>query len=312
MDNYSVCAFYKFIKIKNLQNNKKLLYEFLIKKEIKGTIIIAREGINGTVSGNNNSIKEMLISLCKNLNFKNIEYKISYHFNNPFYRTKIRVKNEIVTLGNKVNPRKNSGTYIEPEKWNELITDKDTILVDTRNEYEISIGTFKNSINPHTNSFRDFPLFVDNNLKKKNESKKIAMFCTGGIRCEKSTAYLKENGYENVYHLKGGILNYLKKIDKKESLWIGECFVFDNRVSVNHDLIKGDYDQCHACRIPISENDKKSKYYKEGVSCPYCYNKVSNERRLRFKERQKQINLAKKRGIEHLGVNQIKNKNLNA
>ena len=305
MDKYSVCTFYKFIKISNLQKIKKLLSDFLLKKEIKGTIIIASEGINGTVSGNNDSIKEMLIFLCKNLNIKNIEYKISYHFTNPFYRTKIRIKKEIVTLGNKVNTKKNSGIYIEPEKWNELITNKNTILIDTRNEYEISIGTFKNSINPHTNSFRDFPLFVNKNLKK-NKNKKIAMFCTGGIRCEKSTAYLKENGYKNVYHLKGGILNYLKKISKKESLWIGECFVFDNRVSVNHDLIKGNYDQCHACRIPISENDKKSKYYKEGVSCPYCYNKVTDKQRLRFKERQKQINLAKKRGFEHLGVNHIK------
>ena len=301
MDKYTVCAFYKFLNLTKYKDLKKPLDKFLIKNRITGTILIAHEGINGTISGSEKAIIDLLEFLKKELKLKNIDYKLSYSNENPFYRTKVRLKKEIVTMGQtSIKPQHLTGTYIEPELWNNLIEDNDTILIDTRNEYEIGIGTFKNSINPHTKSFRDFPAFADKNLNPKKH-KKVAMFCTGGIRCEKSTAYLKQKGFEQVYHLKGGILNYLKKIPKKESKWIGECFVFDNRVSVDHDLKKGTFDQCHACRMPISAQDKDSQYYKKGISCPYCYEITSEERKKRFKERQKQVELAHKRGQTHIG-----------
>ena len=301
MDKYTVCAFYKFINIPNHEYLKEPINNFLNKNKIMGTILIAHEGINGTISGRENAIIDLLNFLKKELKLQYIDYKLSFHNENPFYRTKVRLKKEIVTMGEpSIDPKQSTGTYIEPELWNELIEDKDTILIDTRNEYEIDIGTFENSINPHTKSFRDFPTFADKKLNPKKH-KKIAMFCTGGIRCEKSTAYLKQKGFDQVYHLKGGILNYLKKIPKNKSKWIGECFVFDNRVSVDHDLKKGNFDQCHACRMPISAEDKDSQYYKKGISCPHCYKLTSEERKKRFKERQKQVELANKRGKLHIG-----------
>ncbi|MFL2859362.1 MAG: rhodanese-related sulfurtransferase [Pontiellaceae bacterium] len=309
MNKYTVCALYKFINFNNLKLMKNEIYNFLTKNKIKGTIIIAEEGINGTVCGSSNSIKKLLTYLIQKYNLNEIDNKISYHKKNPFYRTKVRIKKEIVTIGSHVNPNKFSGIYVEPKDWNNLISDNNTILIDTRNEYEIGIGSFKNSINPHTNSFREIPNFLDKKFSNEDKCKKIAMFCTGGIRCEKSTAYLKKNGFENVYHLKGGILNYLKKINSNNSLWEGECFVFDNRVSVTHDLVQGEFDQCHACRIPISHNDKKSIYYEKGVSCPYCYQKTTHNKKLKFKERQMQIELAKKRGTKHLGINHQKDNN---
>ena len=278
MDKYTVCAFYKFINLTNYKYLKKPINDFLIENKIMGSILIAHEGINGTVSGSETAITNLLNFFEKELKLQYIDYKLSFHNENPFYRTKVRLKKEIVTMGkSSIDPQQLTGTYVEPELWNELIEDKDTILIDTRNEYEITIGTFENSINPHTNSFRDFPNFADNKLNPKKH-KKIAMFCTGGIRCEKSTAYLKQKGFDQVYHLKGGILNYLKKIPKNKSKWTGECFVFDNRVSVDHDLKKGSFDQCYACRMPISVEDKKSKYYKKGISCPHCY-KLTNDQR---------------------------------
>ncbi len=300
MDKFTVCAFYKFTQITNLEDLQNKIFNFLNEKKIYGTVLIASEGINGTVSGLNPVIIEMINYIKSDKRFDNIDYKLSYTNKIPFYRTKVRIKKEIVTLGKKLNKSDFNATYLNPNEWNEFLKNEDVILVDTRNKYETSIGTFKNSIDPKTESFREFPEFVENNLIHQ-KNKKIAMFCTGGIRCEKSTAYLKSKGFKHVYHLKGGILNYLKKINKKNSLWNGECFVFDNRVSVNHNLEKGNYDQCHACRIPITENDKKHIYYKEGVSCSYCYKKTSDERKKRFSERQKQIKIAKKLGINHIG-----------
>ena len=302
MDKITVCALYKFVEIKNLKELKNKILSFIKENNIYGTILIANEGINGTVSGDNSKIINLINFLQSDVRFSNIEYKLSFTNKNPFYRTKVKLKKEIVTLGVKIKKTHYNATYINPEEWNEFIKKDDVILIDTRNKYETSIGSFINSVDPKTDSFRDFPNFVKNNLDLP-KNKKIAMFCTGGIRCEKSTAYLKSKGFKYVYHLKGGILNYLKKIDKKDSLWKGDCFVFDNRVSVDHNLKKGNYDQCHACRIPITENDKKHIHYVEGVSCANCYNKTSPEKKIRFKERQKQIKIAKKIGINHIGEN---------
>ena len=302
MDKITVCALYKFVEIKNLKELKSKILSFIKENNIYGTILIANEGINGTVSGDNSKIINLINFLQSDVRFSNIEYKLSFTNKNPFYRTKVKLKKEIVTLGVKIKKTHYNATYINPEEWNEFIKKDDVILIDTRNKYETSIGSFVNSIDPKTDSFRDFPKFVKNNSDLP-KNKKIAMFCTGGIRCEKSTAYLKSKGFKYVYHLKGGILNYLKKIDKKDSLWKGDCFVFDNRVSVDHNLKKGNYDQCYACRMPITENDKKHIHYVEGVSCANCYNKTSPEKKIRFKERQKQIKIAKKIGINHIGKN---------
>ena len=301
MANYTVCALYKFTALPDFQTLQTPIRSFLKQHEIMGTILLAHEGINGTISGSNESIKKFIAYVQEDSRFEGIDYKLSFHDTNPFYRTKVRLKKEIVAMGiEDIDPCHSTGTYIEPEKWNELIADEDTLLIDTRNEYEIGIGSFKNAINPHTDTFREFPKFADEHLDP-NKHKKIAMFCTGGIRCEKSTAYLKQKGFEEVYHLKGGILNYLKTVHQPTSKWEGECFVFDNRVSVNHDLEKGNFDQCHACRMPISHEDKKNKHYQKGISCPHCYSLTDDQRKKRFEERQKQIQLAQERGEFHIG-----------
>ena len=302
MDKITVCTFYKFSEISDLKNLKNKFFLFLTEKKIYGTVLIASEGINGTVSGLDSNIIEMINFIKSDKRFHDMDYKLSYTEKIPFYRTKVRIKKEIVTLGVKLKKSDFNATYLEPNEWNELLKDDDIILIDTRNKYETAIGTFKKSIDPRTESFREFPEFVNNNLNHQKD-KKIAMFCTGGIRCEKSTAYLKSKGFKHVYHLKGGILNYLKKINKNNSLWNGECFVFDNRVSVNHSLEKGKYDQCHACRLPITQEDKNHIHYLEGVSCPNCFNKTSVKRKKRFYERQRQIKIAKKLGINHIGSN---------
>ena len=219
----------------------------------------------------------------------------------PFHRAKVKLKKEIVTLGVEgLDPRKVCGTYVKPKDWNRLISDPDVLLIDTRNDYEIAIGTFKNAVNPNTETFREFPEYVARKLDKSRH-KKVAMFCTGGIRCEKSTAYLKEEGFDEVYHLEGGILKYLEEVPEAESLWQGECFVFDSRVAVNHDLQKGRYDQCFACRMPILEEDKLNPKYQKGVSCPHCFHKNSDHQRRRFTEREKQSRLALNRGEAHIG-----------
>jgi len=219
---------------------------------------------------------------------------------------KVRLKKEIVALGvDGISPTKKVGKYVTPEEWNNLIKDPNTIVIDTRNNYEVDIGTFKNSINPKTESFREFPAYVDNNLKN-NKSKKVAMFCTGGIRCEKATSLMLEKGFKDVYHLKGGILKYLENIPQEQSLWEGECFVFDQRVAVTHGLNEGQYDQCYACRHPLSPSELISKKYDKGISCPYCFNKLSDKKQAGVIERQKQMVLAKARGEKHIGDNQNK------
>jgi UPF0176 protein len=268
---------------------------------IRGTLLLASEGINGTVAGTHAAIDALLDHLKNDPRLAELDYKRSYADSNPFYRTKVRLKKEIVTLGvHGIDPRHSVGTYVEPKDWNDLISDPETLLIDTRNDYEVGIGTFRNAINPKTESFREFPGYVEKNLDPSKQ-KKVAMFCTGGIRCEKSTAYLKELGFEKVYHLKGGILKYLEEVPENESMWQGECFVFDNRVSVGHNLESGLYDQCHACRMPVTEAEKQSPLYVKGVSCPHCHDRYSKERQLRFMERERQVRLAKERGEEHIG-----------
>ncbi len=301
-DSIVICALYKFVTLEDFQDIRDPLLDFCIANDIKGTLLLAKEGINGTISGPRHSINALLNYLRSDDRLADLDCKESFDGAQPFYRMKVKLKKEIVTMGVEgIDPKQIVGTYVEPKDWNDLISDPDVVLVDTRNDYEYDIGTFENAINPHTETFREFPAYVAENLDPKR-NKKVAMFCTGGIRCEKSTAYLKEQGFDEVYHLKGGILKYLEDIPKDDSLWKGECFVFDNRVAVNHDLEKGQYDQCHGCRYPITEEEKKSERYVEGVVCPRCFDNQTPEQRERFAERQKQIQLAKSRNEAHIGA----------
>ncbi|WP_431687740.1 rhodanese-related sulfurtransferase [Hahella sp. NBU794] len=301
MSQYVICALYKFVALDDFEALRAPLLEVMEKNEIKGTLLLAREGVNGTVSGTREGMDALLAWLKSDPRMADLSYKESYDENIPFYRTKVKLKKEIVTMGVEgIDPKRVVGTYVKPQDWNALITDPEVLLIDTRNDYEVQIGKFKNAINPNTETFREFPDYVKSNLDPAKH-KKVAMYCTGGIRCEKSTAYLKELGFEDVYHLEGGILKYLEEVPQEESTWEGECFVFDNRVAVDHGLNKGSYDQCHACRMPISAEDMQSEHYKKGVSCPHCYDKVSEDQLRRFAAREQQIELAKSRGEEHIG-----------
>ena len=298
---FVVAALYHFTALDDYQALQKPLLNTMLTLDAKGTLLLAHEGINGTVAGTQASIDALLNWIRSDSRLSNVDAKFSFDDNMPFYRTRVKLKKEIVTMGvEDIDPINSAGTYVMAEHWNALISDPDVVLVDTRNDYESAIGTFKNSIIPNTTSFREFPDYTADKLSHLKK-RKVAMFCTGGIRCEKSTAYLKQQGFEEVYHLQGGILKYLEEVPESESLWEGECFVFDNRVSVNHALEKGSYDQCHACRLPITDVDKKSAQYQQGVSCPSCYDKKSDAERLRFMEREKQVQLAKQRGEEHIG-----------
>jgi UPF0176 protein len=298
-----VAALYKFVTIDEPEQFRDALFSFMNENEIRGTVLVANEGINGTISGSRAHVDALLKYLRSDPRFADLDHKESYTDDCPFLRTKVRLKKEIVTLGVEgVDPNRVVGTYVDPKEWNELIAREDVVLVDTRNDYEYQIGSFKQALNPDTTSFRQFPAYVEANLDPA-KNKKVAMFCTGGIRCEKATSYMKMQGFEEVYHLKGGILKYLEEVDPKESLWEGECFVFDDRVSVDHDLNPGEYDLCHACRMPISEEDKQSKLYVLGESCPFCHEQHTPEDRARLRERQRQIELAKERGERHLGSN---------
>jgi len=296
-----VCALYHFVTLTNFKDMQAPLLAVMQKSAVKGTILLANEGINGTIAGTRNGIDAVLAWLKQDSRLQDLDHKESFDDEIPFYRSKVKLKNEIVTMGVEgIDPKRKVGTHIEPKDWNALISDPDVLLIDTRNEYEVEIGTFKGALNPHTDSFRELPEYVRQHLDP-TKHKKIAMFCTGGIRCEKSTAYLKEQGFPEVYHLKGGILKYLEEVQENESLWQGECFVFDNRVAVNHRLEKGGYDQCHACRLPITEADKQHEHYEKGVSCPRCYGRNSPEQLRNLRERQRQIELAAARGEAHLG-----------
>ena len=301
MSNIVVSALYKFVTLDDYESIKPPLLALMIKHQVKGTLLLAEEGINGTIAGDRQGIDAVLKWLRSDSRFTDLQTKDSYEEAMPFYRSKVKLKTEIVTMGiPSIDPNHIVGNYIKPENWNELISDPEVLLIDTRNDYEIQIGAFKGAVNPVTASFRDFPQYVKEQLDPAKH-KKVAMYCTGGIRCEKSTAFLKEQGFEEVYHLQGGILKYLEEVPVEQSLWQGECFVFDNRVAVNHALEKGQYDQCYACRYPITEDEKKSEHYIQGISCPHCYDKVSEKQLKRFQEREKQVELAKSRSEEHIG-----------
>ncbi|MGL6161879.1 oxygen-dependent tRNA uridine(34) hydroxylase TrhO [Microbulbifer sp.] len=301
MNQIVVCALYKFVTLDDFESLRHPLLELMLKHRVRGTLLLAREGVNGTVAGTREGIDALLAHLRSDPRLAELDYKESYTDTPPFLRSKVKLKREIVTMGvENIDPRRSAGTYVNPADWNALISDPEVLLIDTRNDYEVQVGTFEQAVNPQTTSFREFPEYVRENLDPQKH-KKVAMFCTGGIRCEKSTAYLKEQGFDEVYHLRGGILKYLEEVPKEKSLWRGECFVFDERVTVNHDLQRGNYDQCNACRMPMTEEEKQSPQFEQGVSCPHCFHKVPEADRARFREREKQIRLARQRGEQHLG-----------
>ena len=299
--NIEIIAFYKFVNLPDYVEIQPILLKLCQENNIKGTILLAKEGLNGTVSGTELAINNLKDYFSKDQRLSGIIYKKSLANFKPFYRMKVKLKKEIVTLGIEgIDPSLKAGKYVEPEDWNNLISDPNTIVIDTRNVYETKIGSFKYSIDPKTTNFREFPEYAEKNLKFAKD-KKIAMYCTGGIRCEKSTALLLKMGFKDVYHLNGGILNYLEKIPSEQSLWQGECFVFDNRVAVNKQLEKGKYEQCHGCRHPITKEDMQSDKYLPGVHCPGCYDTLPAKTVNRAIERQKQMQLAKSRNEIHLG-----------
>ena len=302
---FKVAALYKFSEIDNPLEIQISLKKTLKELSIYGTILVGSEGINGTIaSEDKENLNRALIYLRGLQGFEDLDIKFSDSKKNPFIRLKIKLKDEIVTIGDKsIDPIKIVGEYVKPEDWNSLLQEDDILLIDTRNDYEYSIGTFRDSINPKTKKFRDFPKWLKEQdfTKEDKNNKKVAMFCTGGIRCEKASSLMKNEGFKKVYHLKGGILKYFESVSKDKSLWDGECFVFDDRVSVKHDLSIGDYDMCHGCRMPITENDKKTKKYIRGVACPNCFDQTTEEQKSRYKSRQKQMELAKQRNQKHLG-----------
>lgn len=297
-----VAALYRFVRLEDYENLRDPLLEFCEARGIRGTLLLAEEGINGTIAGTQQAISELLAYLRRDDRLADLDCKFSYNNDRPFLRMKVKLKKEIVTMGRPgIDPNQCVGRYASPEEWNALVDDPDCLVIDTRNNYEVEIGTFKDAINPNTTSFREFPEWVEENLDP-NKHKKVAMFCTGGIRCEKSTSLLVSMGFEDVWHLQGGILNYLENTPVERTRWHGECFVFDSRVSVDHHLQKGSYDQCYACRFPIDDAHKSSELYVPGVSCPRCHDAHSEQQKQRFKERQKQISLAKARGEAHIGA----------
>ncbi|TJW46543.1 MAG: rhodanese-related sulfurtransferase, partial [Mesorhizobium sp.] len=278
------------------------LAAFCCERGIRGTLLLAHEGINGTVAGSEAAIAALIDHLESIEGLAGLEVKYSSAAEMPFYRMKVRLKREIVTMGvENIDPAASAGTYVAPADWNALISDANTIVIDTRNAYEVSIGTFKGAVDPATTSFREFPAWVEQH-RDELDDRKIAMFCTGGIRCEKATAYVKSLGFEDVFHLKGGILKYLEEVPAEESLWQGECFVFDERVSVSHGLVEGEAEVCRACRHPLTGEDRLSPKYAVGVSCPHCFDARSDEDRARYAERQRQVELAHARGDRrHIG-----------
>jgi UPF0176 protein len=296
-----ISALYKFVTLDNFEALQRPLLAVMKAHGIRGTILLAREGVNGTIAGAKEDIDALFVWFSQQPGLDNISHKESFHQSWPFNRTKVKLKKEIVTLGVEgIDPKRVVGTYVKPSEWNALIADENVMVVDTRNDYEVMIGTFKGAINPKTQTFREFPEYVKTHLDPQ-KNKKIAMFCTGGIRCEKSTAYLKELGFDEVYHLEGGILKYLEEVPERDSLWEGECFVFDERVTVNHALEKGHYLQCHACRYPITEDDTHHPAYVQGISCHHCSDKQTDKQKQRYSEREKQNLLAKSRGESHIG-----------
>jgi len=296
-----VAALYKFVTLEDYQAMREPLLDVCSRAGTCGTLLLAYEGINGTIAGSRESIDTVLEYLKADPRLADLEHKESFDDHMPFYRMKVKLKREIVTMGVEgIDPNAVVGTYVDPRDWNSLVNDPDVMLIDTRNDYECGIGTFKGAVDPKTTTFRDFPAYVRTHLDT-GKQKKVAMFCTGGIRCEKASAFMLKEGFEEVYHLRGGILKYLEEVPATESTWEGECFVFDNRVAVDHSLEKGSYDQCYGCRHPITEQDKQSEFYEKGVCCPLCYESLTADQKARFAERQKQIELAAARGEQHVG-----------
>ncbi|MDG2459727.1 MAG: rhodanese-related sulfurtransferase [Luminiphilus sp.] len=296
-----VVALYRFVKLEDFESLRQPLLSVCEKAGVKGTLLLAHEGVNGTIAGSRGAVDSVIDWLRGDPRLEALHWKESFHTADPFHRMKVKLKKEIVTMGiDDIDPTACVGCYATPQQWNALIDDPECLVVDTRNAYEVAIGSFRGAVNPATQSFRDFPQWVRDHLKP-DQHKKIAMFCTGGIRCEKSTSFLLSEGFEAVWHLQGGILKYLEEVPETESRWEGECFVFDARVAVNHRLEKGSFDQCYACRHPITEDDKRSVYYEKGVCCPRCYQTLTDDQQARFRERQKQVELAAKGGYCHIG-----------
>ncbi len=296
-----VAALYKFVKLQDCAAMRTPLLERCDKLGITGTLLLAAEGINGTIAGSRSSIDQILEYLRRDPRLADLEHKESSAEKPPFYRMKVRLKNEIVTMGVPgINPAELVGQYVKPQDWNALISDPDVLLIDTRNDYEVKVGTFKGALDPHITTFREFPEYVRNNIDPGNKPR-IAMFCTGGIRCEKASAYMLEQGFTEVYHLQGGILKYLENVPEDESLWQGECFVFDQRVAVGQGLSPGHYELCYACSRPVAMDEKKSPKYQAGVSCPSCFDTLTQEKRAAAIERQKQVTLSAQRKETHIG-----------
>ena len=295
-NNFTIISFYQFIQLKNLLQLKKFFAEFCSFHKLRGTVLLASEGINGAIAGLSEPIQQFKKSIYSK-GFKNLELKYSYHKYMPFNRLKIKIKKEIITFSRmKLNVEKNTATYVKSKNWNSLIENKDTLVLDVRNNFENELGTFKNSFVPKTKNFSEFKKFVDKELTSQNQ-KKIAMFCTGGIRCEKASSYMLKKGFKNLYQLKGGILRYLEEIPKDKSTWQGECFVFDNRVSIKNELAIGTYELCYGCRMPLSTKDRQSRKYEKGVSCIRCFDSLSSQKKKKLRERNKQIKIAKRKGI---------------
>jgi len=298
---YVICALYHFTQFPDTAAIKPALLDLCLSQNVKGSLLLAREGINGTIAGPRVGIDAVLAHIKSLPGCGDLEWKEATSEEPPFGKMKVRLKKEIVTMGQpNVDPKAHVGNYVEPQDWNELIQSDDVVVIDTRNDYEVGIGTFEGAIDPKTASFREFPTWWEEN-KDRFHNKKVAMFCTGGIRCEKSTNFLIGQGIEDVYHLKGGILRYLEEMPVEDSTWQGECYVFDNRVSVGHGLKIGPHQLCHGCRRPLFPEDLKKPTFELGVSCYQCIDETSEKDKIRFRERQKQIQLAQKRGGAHLG-----------
>jgi len=301
MEKIVVAGMYKFVALPDWEELRTPLLDRCRAKEIKGSILLAPEGINGTIAGAGVAVDDVLAYLREDPRLSDLQSTASQCDHMPFKRMKVRLRRELISLGQPaIDPRERVGTYVEPGDWNRLITDPEVLVIDTRNDYEVEIGTFKEARDPRISSFGDFPSFVRENLGLIRGTR-VAMFCTGGIRCEKATSYLLDEGYEQVYHLKGGILKYLQEIPPDESLWEGECFVFDERVSVGHGLEPGTYEACHGCGRPVSAEDMDDETYELGVSCPHCYENLTAKQRTGFRERQRQVELAQQHRRVHLG-----------
>lgn len=302
----TVAALYRFARFEDPASLRAPLQALCDTTGVKGTLLLAREGINGTIAGSADALAEVIGHVRTLPGCAALDVKYSRAGAMPFYRMKVRLKKEIVTMGaGDLDPAINAGTYVEPQDWNAILADPDTILIDTRNDYEVVIGTFEGAIDPGTRSFSEFPRWFDTKaeqLRAQGRTPKIAMFCTGGIRCEKSTAFVKSRGFDEVYHLKGGILKYLEKVPEEDSKWQGECFVFDERVAVSHGLEQGQHALCRACRMPVSPQDRSSPLYEEGVSCPRCHGQRDDAQRARYRERHRQVRVAEARGAAHIGV----------